>query len=263
MDGHDAGTGKSFMRRFLIDHKADCPGKARLEGLEAHHARNVLRLSTGDMVEVIDGQGFEYHCRIKAMHPDRVELDILAPKEAAAESELDFTLGLGLLKSDKMELVVQKGTELGLSGLVPIRAARSTVKLDEDRGKKRIERWKNISRQALKQCRRGRPVDIKPASDLKTFIASAENADLKIVLHITNLNHGNNWAQALSGFPRPRRVFGLVGPEGGFTEEEITMAVEAGFLVLGMGPRIMRAETAALALIAVLGFELGDLTNFT
>lgn len=235
-------------------------GRARLAGPEAHHARRVLRLKTGDSLILIDGRGSEYTARIISSDPEGLDLEVMDRRPALQESPLELTLGLALLKSDRMDLVVQKGTELGLKTLTPIRADRCAVRLSPDRAAKRLERWRRIAGEAVKQCRRGEPVRISPLTQLPDFLSASSEAELKVMLYEGAAGvETRGWRALLSTKPRPRSVAALIGPEGGFTGEEVTLARKTGFEILGLGPRILRSETAALALMAVLGFELGDL----
>ena len=191
-------------------------------------------------------------------------MTLIEEQPGLEESPLDLTLGLALLRSERMELVVQKGTELGLKALVPVRSARCTVRLDPDRVAQRLERWRRIAKQAVKQCRRRVPLEIRPVAEMNEILAAAGTADLKIMLHegLRGLKR-HDLRSVMTRGTAPQTVWVLVGPEGGFTEAETASALQAGFEVIGMGPRTLRSETAALAIIAILGFELGDLINFS
>ncbi len=248
------------MRRFLIEPVRIHAGRMRLTGSEAHHIRHVLRLALGDQVLLMDGQGGEFRSRIVRIQDLGVDLEVIDEQSTVAESKLTLTVGLGILKSNRMDLVIQKGTELGLSALIPLRTERTVVRLDTERAARRVERWREISRQAMKQCRRGRPVDIRPVTDLDNFLSMARADDLKIMLH-EDMRYDNklNLMKILRVNPGRRTASALVGPEGGFTRTEVAQAVDAGFKIVGLGPRILRSETAVMALISILGFELGDL----
>lgn len=252
------------MRRFVIDTQDISGEQVRLSGPEAHHAVNVLRLKVDDTVTLVDGQAMEYLARVVGIQRGKVDLEVVEQQQGLTESKLDLTLGLGLLKADKMDYVVQKATELGLSTLVPIASERSTIKLAGSREENRLERWRKISRQALKQCRRSRPVEINPITDLAGFLDITRQAELKLMLH-PRLSDAPSpaWNDLLTAQPPSQSVAALVGPEGGFTENETAEARRTGFQILPLGPRILRSETAAIALIAILGFELGDLINFS
>lgn len=248
------------MRRFFVQPENIRDGRVRLTGHEAYHARRVLRLKPEDDVLLLDGRGNEFSARIVSETPAGLDLMILEEHPAPTESPLDLTLGLALIKPDRMEWAIQKGTELGLKTFIPVRTARCTARLEPTRSDHRLERWARISREAVKQSRRGMPVDIHPPMDLDKFLAHAGEAELRIMLY-EGVRSGlrPHWKTLLARSPRPRRVAALVGPEGGFTDTEVDAARAAGFELLGLGPRILRSETAAMAMMTVLVYELGDL----
>jgi len=248
------------MRRFFVPKEDILDGRAKLVGNEAHHALQVLRLKKGDLVLLVDGQGCEYPARLIAAGKDWAELRIENQQPALGEPPLDLTIGLALLKADRMDLVVQKGTELGLKCLIPVETARCTVRLDQVKTDKRLDRWRRIAQEAMKQCRRGLPLDVRPVMTLQEFLSGSAGMDLKIMLYEGLAGTGGGgWRSLLKGEPKPASVAALIGPEGGLTGEEVEAARQAGFEAMSLGPRILRSETAALALTAVLGFELGDL----
>ena len=251
------------MRRFLVDPVLADSGQARLTHSQAHHALRVLRLKPGDMVVLIDGRGHEWEARITAAARGLVELEIIEKRASIPEPLLDLTLGLAVLKASPMDLVVQKGTELGLKTLVPLYSSLSAVRLNKKQAAKRVTRWRKIALEALKQCERGWPVRIEPLTSLEDFLAAASQADLKLMLYAGKRNTSTASPKELfSQKGKLKSIRALVGPEGGFTPAEAAQAEEAGFEVIGLGPRVMRSETAALALVAILGFELGDLSIF-
>ena len=173
------------------------------------------------------------------------------------------TLGLALLKADRMDWAVQKATELGLTALTPLALSRAAVRLDQERAARKVDRWRRISVEAVKQCRRGRPVDIRPPADLDTFLAGAARADLCLVFHVDSTGDAlYSWPERNAGGAPPRSICALIGPEGGFTDDEARKALDAGFRTVRLGPRVLRAETAALAALAVIGFVYGDLADF-
>ncbi|MEW6265023.1 MAG: RsmE family RNA methyltransferase [Thermodesulfobacteriota bacterium] len=251
------------MRRFFIPQGPAGPGPWRLTGTEAHHARNVMRLKPGASLVLVDGQGRVHLARLEAVDRAGLDLMILEALASANEPRLDLTLGTALLKADHLDLVIRAGTELGLTAFIPIKTERTTVRLPSDRVADRLKRWRRISEQAVKQCRRSRPVEILPLTDLAGFLAETGPTELKIMLHEGQPGRPEtNWEAVFLRRPRPVRVAALVGPEGGFTEAEVDSARNAGFQILNLGPRILRSETAALALMAILGGQLGDLINF-
>jgi 16S rRNA (uracil1498-N3)-methyltransferase len=251
------------MRRFLIDPDDLDAGRARLSGDQARHATSVLRLGVGDRVVVLDGQGREWEARLAFAAPDRVDLDALTPRTPLPESPLNLTLGLVVLRPEKMDLVVQKSTELGLRRLVPLRSVHGAVRLDKKQAEQKTARWRRISLEALKQCGRARPVEIEPVTGLADFLAASSRTALKLLLDPDRSGAStlDLKARLRPALPGPA-VWALIGPEGGFSTEEVDLARKAGFETVSLGPRVLRAETAVLTLLAVLGYEKGDLSGF-
>ena len=260
MDGSGHDREGLSVRRFLIEARLTGPGPVSLTGSEAHHARNVLRLSPGDRVLLMDGSGRQYRAVLTSLDRTRVELEALEEVPAPEEPSMRLTLGLALLKADHLDLVVQKSTELGLHTLVPLTTELTNVRLTPERAGQKVARWQEISRQSLKQCGRSQAVRIEPVASLDDFLEHTAGASLKILLHTgTGVARWSALAELLDGCQEVLSVAVLVGPEGGFTAEEATRAQACGFEPVRLGPRIMRGETAALAIMSILGFELGDL----
>lgn len=258
--------GREWARRFLVTPKQLGDPFPELSGDQARHASTVLRLAPGDTVILLDGGGEEFYARIlKDPHPSpkRIRLEILGPHEATPEPAVELTLGLSLVKLAQMEDVIRRGTELGLSFLTPVITKRSAVRLSSKRAEAKQERWQRIALESLKQCNRSRPIGVKPTLAFTDFLKATENFPLKIMLYEELSSEASpGWSQVFAEKKHPEKVAVLVGPEGGFTEVEAAYAKDAGYHLLGLGPRIMRSSTAAAALLAVLGFFLGDLSDF-
>ena len=219
----------------------------------------MLRLARGDEVILFDGEGHEARARVESV--DGIigflvlEVDAAQALAARATSAARVTLLCALLKGEKMELVVQKACELGAARLVPVQAARSVVKLDEVRGAARVERWRKIAREAARQCGRADVLEIAEVSSLDAALAAAPEG-ARFVFH-----EGARTSPLAAALPLVpvAHVTAAVGPEGGFDAHEVESARVHGFAPVGLGPRVLRAETAALAVLAVLGWTLGDL----
>jgi 16S rRNA (uracil1498-N3)-methyltransferase len=260
MDG--AGL-KTKVKRFLIDPETIGSGLVRLNASEARHALNVLRKEVGEDILLVDGDGREYTARIVDRGRLGLTAKIIEEHIMIHEPDLDFTMGLSLLKSDRMDMVIQKATELGITSLVPLETDRAVIRLEKNRAEKRLERWRSIARQAIKQCGRPRPVNVFPVSSLQQFLDDYRPTELKIMFHPFDnaATVATSWKGILESQPHARTVCVLIGPEGGFNREEASLIIESGFCQLSLGPRILRAETAALAAMAIIGFELGDLSK--
>jgi 16S rRNA (uracil1498-N3)-methyltransferase len=231
-------------RRLRVDELA--AGPLRLEGEGFHYLAHVLRMGEGDEVVLFDGAGREAGARICTVAAAHLELDVDPPR-ARTESEARLVLVLALLKGEKMDLVVQKATELGVDEIRPVATERAVVRLDDGRAQSRMRRWQRIAEEAARQSGRASvPEVVAPAP----FAAA-----------LGELTTG--WRQILDPeAPRAARppanagVWSVaVGPEGGFTADEVAQALRAGWSRLGLGAdRILRAETAAIAIVAGLRY---------
>ncbi len=244
------------LRRFFMAPEMVHHQQPEIIGAEAGHICRVLRLSAGDAVEIFDGTGDGYRAQIVSVSPKRVVFTIKASFPLLSESDVHITLAQGILKDRKMDNLIRHVTELGIGRWVPFYAARS-VPVPGRRGLgKRLERWNKIALEAVKQCRRGRIPQITPADNLDDVLSASNEYDLKIIF----------WEGATRAFdilqtaPQyPRKILIVVGPEGGFNADEVHRMQEYGFLTAGLGPRILRAETATLAACTLVQYRFGDM----
>lgn len=222
--------------------------------------RGVLRLKPGDEVFVFDGLGREYLCRIESLRRDAAALSILEEVEAASpESALDLTLALALLKGEKFDLAVQKATELGVMKIVPVMTKLSDIRLRDERdAEKRTARWRRISLEAAKQSGRARLPEIEEPLSFDSLLESATHSGDEWALMFVERG-GQSLAQSLSASAMPQSLTALVGPEGGWTDEEIQQAHARDWQIITLGGRILRAETAAIAITTLLQHLYGDL----
>ncbi len=227
---------------------------------EARHARGVLRLQPGDEVYVFDGAGREFRCAVREFVRDGAVVDVLEEVEPARpESSLNLTLGIALLKGEKFDLVLQKATELGASRIVPVATSRADVRIREgDEAKRKVTRWQRIVLEAAKQCGRAQLMEIEEPVVFRALIDSpAEAGDLRLIFAERN---GTSLAEVARNPPSASaKVFALIGPEGGWADEEIELARKAGWQIVTLGGRTLRAETAAIAIVALLQHCFGDL----
>ena len=228
-------------------------GNARIElepGPSAHVAR-ALRMREGDKLTLFNGEGGEYPAEIAAIDKKKVLVTTGAHQALELESNLHIHLGIAVSRGDRMDWIVQKATELGVDALTPLFTERTEVKLAGDRAAKKIHHWQQIAISACEQCGRNRLPMIHALQELDHWLASTE-AQRKFVLH-----HRADPAGGAS--EKPASIALLVGPEGGLSDQEISMAEQAGFQSLRLGPRILRTETAPLAAIAILQAHWGDM----
>src|SRR5712692_5192500 len=249
-------------RRFYAPPLAFAPDEqtVSLGADEARHAREVLRLSRGDVVYVFDGAGKEFRCAMREFDRYGAGLDVLEEVEPARpESPLDLTLAVALLKGEKFDLVVQKACELGASRIVPVATSRADVRIrNGDEAKHKVARWQRIAFEAAKQCGRARLMEIEEPVVFEALIdRAAPDGDLRLMFAERN---GTSLAEvARNPQSGSVKVLALIGPEGGWTDEEIELAGAGGWTIVTLGGRTLRAETAAIAIVALLQHRFGDL----
>ncbi len=248
------------MRRFQVPRSSWGP-TISLPAAELHHAFHVLRLKPGDAVVIFDGQGWEVPTRI-------LELDAVHGVVAPTDSEqqlaagLRVVLGQGLPRGDKLEAILQHTTELGITEVWPLLLQRSVARPDERRSDRKLERWQRITTEAARQCRRADVPRVHGLGSLEAFCRSFEALEPTrrgLVLYEAASPGEELRAVLERGVPPgPEGVWLLVGPEGGLAPDEVARARNAGLEVAGLGPRILRTETAALAVLSILQFVWGD-----
>lgn len=237
------------MRRFHASDINLSEGKITLGAEETAHLRDVLRLAVGANVAAFDGAGREFACRIELIEKRQTTLQIVEETNAtAAESTLDLTLAVALLKGEKFELVVQKAVELGVTTLVPLNTKRADVRLKD--ATKKLMRWRKIALEACKQSGRATLMRIESPVEFNEFVKRADG---------TRILFAERGGKSFSEIERPAKITAVVGAEGGWETSEIVAARENGFEIITFGGRILRAETAAIAVAAILQNQFGDL----
>lgn len=252
-------------RRFHAPPEAFTPDGAEVELSieESRHLREALRLRAGDEAFVFDGEGREFRCVVSETGrrgADRARLAGLAPAEPpCAESPLELTLAVALLKGEKFDWVAQKATELGAARIVPVLTRRADVRpRDEQDALRRVERWRRLALEACKQSGRARiPTITAPVAFSALASASNENVVAARLMFAERDGVGLKAAQALMD-ARPSSIVALVGPEGGWDMEEIAQARQDGWTIITLGGRVLRAETAAITVTALLQHIFGD-----
>jgi len=245
------------MARFFIRREKIQGASAALTGRELDHLRRVLRLAVGDAVTLFDDAGWEHEAVIRDLHADRGDLEIRRSYEAGKESPLDLTLALGLTKGDKMDFVVEKATELGVSSILPFTSSFTVPKLDDRKIAQRSERWRKIALSAVKQCGRTEMPEILPLCEFSQMVAGADAHALKLLFW------EKETAQTLGPVHESntgaRTLLIVIGPEGGLSRAEAELALARNFYSVCLGRRILRAETAALTALSLVQFLWGDL----
>jgi 16S rRNA (uracil1498-N3)-methyltransferase len=243
------------LTRVYVDATLEPGARVALEGSAASHITRVLRLRPGDALTLFNGRGGEYAGRIEKSHGGRVTVVVGARSAVERESPLTLTLAQGVSRGERMDLVVQKATELGVSGLVPVFTERSVVRLDARQATRKVAHWRAIAVAACEQSGRNRLPDVATPLSLREFTGAARNA-----VSGARLLLSPGAALRLDDIPSPvTDVTVLIGPEGGLTESEEDLARTAGFAPVRLGPRVLRTETAALAALTLLQRKFGDL----
>lgn len=239
--------------RIHVDHSLAVGAELALPPQAGEHVARVLRLNVGDDIVLFNGDGHDYPARIVGVGKRDVQVNIQAQQVPQNESPLSLTLAQGVARGEKMDLIVQKATELGVARIVPLVTERSEVKLDPARAEKRLAHWQAVAASACEQSGRARLPEITPVQGLDAWLSSlGRDTALRLAL----LPEGTLRARELS-FPMAGGLL-VVGPEGGLGERDINSLTGAGFAGLALGPRILRTETAGLAALAALQALHGD-----
>jgi len=222
-------------------------------GTAANHIARVLRLEPGAPLAVFDGRGGEYAARIESVRKDTVIIEVQERSRSSRESSLSLTLAQGVSRGERMDWVVQKATELGVTAIVPVLTERTVVKLDARQSERKLTHWRGIAVAACEQSGRDRIPDIVAPIAVHEFLHGIDPQATRLLLSPTG-------TQRVNDLKAPeRRIIVLIGPEGGLAETEQRAAVGAGFVAVRMGPRVLRTETAAVAALTLLQHQFGDL----
>lgn len=219
----------------------------------SRHVVKVLRMGTGDALRLFDGRGREHDATIVEAAGRRARVTLLAAREPAAESPLKVSLLQAVSRGERMDLVVQKTTELGVTGIQPVFTRRSVVRLEGDRARRRVEHWRGVAIAACEQCGRASLPDVRPPRKLEDALDACGPGVNRLLLD----------ASAETALTAARvtgeEIALLTGPEGGLTATERQAAIESGFTPVSLGPRVMRTETAAVVAVALIQSRWGDL----
>lgn len=242
------------MPRFFVGRESVSEGSILLVGENAHHLSYSLRGRVGDKVDVCDGTGALYRCTVTAMDGVQVELSIDSELPADTEPPYEAVLCQAIPKGDKMDLIVQKAVELGVSSIIPFESANCVAKIKPEQREKKTARWQRIAEEAAKQCGRGIIPRVCPPCSFEEMLAGCRGKHRYFCYECG----GQALSEALSGVGADNDpVYFVIGPEGGFSPSEAERTVAAGFAAVTLGRRILRAETAPLFFLSALsyGFE--------
>lgn len=244
------------MYQFFVEPDQIQERRAVIRGSDVNHIKNVLRMKPGDELALYNGTDQkEYRVGIVSFGEDEIECELRFIKEDAVELPCRVYLFQGLPKGDKMELIIQKAVELGACQIIPVAMERSVVKLDEKKAAAKIKRWQAISEAAAKQSKRGMIPEVPKVMTYEEALAYAKDMEVKLLPY--ELAKGmERTKQVIDGISAGEKIAILIGPEGGFAPREVDLAQQAGFETVTLGKRILRTETAGMALLSILMYHL-------
>lgn len=243
------------MQRYFISEKQINNDYIKIVGEDVHHLKNVLRVSCGDSILCCNGQGMDYLTQIRMVSSQEVECEIIERTSSRGEPKVRITIAQSLPKREKFEWVLQKGTEIGAIRFIPFYSERTTVKFDKKKVDQKLYRWRKIVKEAAEQAHRG---VIPEVATPTSWIELLHLIPQKEVAFLAYENGGKKLSRQL-GATSYKDILIVIGPEGGFTQTEVTKAQECGATLISLGPRILRTETAPLVLLSNILYQSGDI----
>jgi 16S rRNA (uracil1498-N3)-methyltransferase len=246
------------MHRFYLDPEQCLRPPLVLTQREAHHARDVLRLARGQEVIVLDGAGHQFHCKAQAVGPAGVVLEVLE-KKAMPPPPCRVTLAQAIPKGKRLETIIQKATELGAARIVPLLAERVASRLDDPAAAQKAAKWRQAAIEAIKQCGQPWLPRVQAPMTVEDFLARQEPFDLALVGSLqAEGRHPRHYFDSFASEHgrRPQSLCVWIGPEGDFTPAELHAIRQAGAKPITLGPLVLRSDTAAIATLAIVNYEL-------
>lgn len=250
------------MNRFFVSPiDIDLENKdIKITGEDVKHISKVLRLTTEDLVEVCDGEKHEYIGKIKNISKEYILLDIVEKREIQREAPVEISLYQSIPKGAKMEFIIQKTIELGVNNIIPVSTERSIVQFKDNKDReKKVDRWQKIAEEAAKQSKRGVIPKIHMPISFKDALNHGKSNQLNIIAYEKEESNGIRDLINKEKNNNINKIGIWIGPEGGFSREEISLATTENLQSITLGPRILRTETAGLAVSTIIMYELGDL----
>jgi len=246
------------MRKFFVKNENIKDEKIEITGSDVNHIKNVLRLKCGEKLQICNQDTLDnYICEIIDINNDFVCLKIIDKIKETVEGNIELDIFQGLPKADKMELIIQKGTELGVSKFIPVSMNRSIVKLSGKDELKKLERWKKIAEMAAEQSHRDLVPKIENIQNLKNACNLAEEYDIILVAYEEEKeNYIKNELLKIKGLKEKLKIAVVIGPEGGFEKDEVEVLKNLGGKIVTLGKRILRTETAGLMIASIIMYEL-------
>jgi 16S rRNA (uracil1498-N3)-methyltransferase len=228
-----------------------------INGDDYHHIARVMRMKPNDRIFVVFTNGHAGLAEIEKITNEEVIASVVQLEEEQKELPVDVTIAPGLPKGDKLEWIIQKGTELGAAKFLPFQAKRSIVKWDEKKGRKKVERWEKIAKEAAEQSHRTALPTISSPVLFKELLEISSSYDYKLIAYEESSRQGEDskFAKVLKDIKLGQKLLLVFGPEGGLDNEEVQLLTERGFLPIGLGPRILRCETAPLYALSAISYH--------
>ncbi|TCP53310.1 16S rRNA (uracil1498-N3)-methyltransferase [Tumebacillus sp. BK434] len=245
------------MQRYFVEPEGIQGDRVTITGDDVKHIVRVMRMEPGDEVIVCDGVGHAYRVELTGLGSEQVTGRIAERLAGTSEARVKITLAQGLPKGDKMDLIVQKGTEAGISRFLPVEMARCIVQYDNKKEQKRRERWQKIAKEAAEQAHRTIIPSVGVGMTFKQLLNHLDGFDLVIVPYEGEKARGLR--DVLQEHGQPEHICVVIGPEGGIADGEIEAALAAGAIPVTLGPRIMRTETAGLVAAACICYQFGEM----
>ena len=240
--------------RIYLDQPLAGTAQLTVAGPTMHYLTRVLRLRVGAELVVFDGRGGEYAATLTVATRDPVQLELGPHSDPQRESPLHLTLAQGIARGERMDQILQKTTELGVSVIAPLLTEHAVVRLNEDRAEKRRHHWQKIIVSACEQCGRNILPDLQPLQSIDEWVTNLQDDSLRIMLQ----PQASVSLDDIGDQPRDASITVLIGPEGGLSQHEQAAAIQTGFVPVSLGPRILRTETASLAILSILQSRWGD-----
>lgn len=249
--------------QFFLDssHIEPAGGVVTITGSDARHIVKVLRLGPGDAVRVVTPDGRTHLARIESAAPDAVECSLVSAEREAQPGGVEVTLAQAIPKGRSMEAIIRKATELGVAAIVPLQTERCVSRPKEEEARQKLLRWRKIAVEAAKQSSRSTVPEVTPVKLIPQFLQDHPDADLKLILYEEEKTVSLKQALSTgeSSIHPAAKVNVIIGAEGGFSPQEVETARQNGYITVSLGPRILRTDTASLALLSILMYGLNEL----
>lgn len=241
------------MPRFFVNKELIDGGKIYIKDGDAHHIARSLRMAEGDEVTVSDGEGKEFFCRLTRIRDEECECEIISEEISRAESPVDITLCMAYPKGDKLETVIQKAVELGVSRILPFESSRCIKRPKAEKIDKQLARLSKIAEEAAKQCGRAKIPEVLAPLSYREMLKYTK--DFEMTLFCYEAEEDSSVKNILKSRTRPATCAVIVGSEGGFSEDEVKEAILSGATVVSLGKRILRCETAPDYVLSAISYE--------